>query len=420
MNRLITFAALALLPLTAASVGLHAIGQRGSANALQPLLAPGQPVDWWFLFKFNTQSFPECGGSAVRACPFGGTPQQTYAHNFGQQFAVASSAHHALQAGTGCAGDTTTDPIGATFGAVYTGPFNYVVWNDQFKDHPSLKCEQAGECGSPWGHSKGILAWNDAGAGLVLQVSTPSWPGAGNHANPRVGDGNTLGCVADNDVLVSQHFFALKLTKDDVVHVLTSLANASVVTDPTNAQLVKNGGPADIQGLVKQLGTESSSTMVMKTTLSTGVTLISKPSGLHVPPWQLVSAELGGVSLRVATWWADPPIPTTSATTKIGCWNAAFGTPGAVAIATSGTFGGQTLGFTGVPKPEGNHAKLGISTSGAHAYSIFGDMNQQGSLSGPNCASSQNGRGGLFFVVDDVPLHASVTDLLKGDTAPGN
>jgi len=36
--------------------------------------------------------------------------------------------------------------------------------------------------------------------------------------------------------MVSQHFFALKLTKDDVVAVL-SLQNASVVTDPTSAQL---------------------------------------------------------------------------------------------------------------------------------------------------------------------------------------
>jgi hypothetical protein len=44
-------------------------------------------------------------------------------------------------------------------------------------------------------------------------------------------------------------------------------------------------------------------------------------------------------------------------------------------------------------------------------------MNQQGALSG-NCASSQNGRGGLFYVVDNEKLHDAVVDLIKGDTAP--
>jgi len=47
--------------------------------------------------------------------------------------------------------------------------------------------------------------------------------------------------------------------------------------------------------------------------------------------------------------------------------------------------------------PNFNHAKIGVSISGNHNYAIFGDMNQQGSLS-TNCKSSQNGRGGLFYV----------------------
>ena len=64
-------------------------------------------------------------------------------------------------------------------------------------------------------------------------MSTPSWPASGSSAHPRPTDGNTLGCVADNDVLVSQHFFALALNRDDVIAVLKALANASVVTDPT-------------------------------------------------------------------------------------------------------------------------------------------------------------------------------------------
>jgi hypothetical protein len=45
-------------------------------------------------------------------------------------------------------------------------------------------------------------------------------------------------------------------------------------------------------------------------------------------------------------------------------------------------------------------------------------MNQQGTLSGPHCNSSQNGRGGLFFIVQDTRLFISVSDLLQGKTAP--
>ena len=74
------------------------------------------------------------------------------------------------------------------------------------------------------------------------------------------------------------------------------------------------------------------------------------------------------------------------------------------------------MGLTGGPKPDGNHAKLGVSFDSGD-YIIFGDMNQQGSLSG-NCKSSQNGRGGLFFVVEQAQLFQSVTALIKGDTAP--
>ena len=74
-------------------------------------------------------------------------------------------------------------------------------------------------------------------------------------------------------------------------------------------------------------------------------------------------------------------------------------------------------GSKGIGKANGNHAKIGVTTSG-HPYAIFGDMNQQGTLSGPNCKSSQNGRGGLFYIVDNGQLAKSVTDLIKGATAP--
>jgi hypothetical protein len=190
-----------------------------------------------------------------------------------------------------------------------------------------------------------------------------------------------------------------------------------VVTDPTNPQVVNNGGPSDIQALVGGLGKVSTSKMATKATLSSGVVLLSKPSDLQVPPWQLVSALLDGASLRVASWWTKPEIPSTTATTAVGCWDTALGKPGAVEIATTGTFDGTTIGLEGMAEPEGNHAKIGVSTSGTHKYAIFGDMNQQGSLS-MNCKSSQNGRGGLFYVLDDPALFSTVTDLIKGGAAP--
>jgi hypothetical protein len=389
--------------------------QPSSASAPAPLLKKGQPVNWWFVFKFNAASFPACGAAVQRTCTFGGTVQ-TYKSPFGQQFSYASSDQHSLQQGSGCVGETVTDPVGATFDQVYNGSLFYVVWNDQFYDDPVIQgCTK--ECGGPWGHSKGVLAWNAAGDGFVLQVSTPSWPGAGSKNSPRKKDGNTLGCVLDNDVEVSQHFFSLKLTKDDLLKVLRALANASVVTDVANSQLVNNGGPADVQALVRNLGKKSDSRKLSNDTLSSGVELISKPSHLNVPPWQMVSAVLGGVSLRAATWWEPPKIPGTTTSTPVGCWDSTLDKPGAVEIATTGTWAGKTLGLEGGARPDGNHAKIGVSTSGTHEYSIFGDMNQQGSLSPPNCGSSQNGRGGLFYVVDDGPLFDTVTALLKGASA---
>ena len=399
-----------LLILACTGCGAHT----GLSSMPAPSLSAGHPVDWWFVFKFNAASFPGCKAPAVRSCRFGGQPKQY--SSFGQQFVYASSENKTLQEGNDCLGDTTTDPVGATFDQIYNGELNYVVWNDQFYDDPPVEgCTTS--CSSPWGHSKGMLAWDANGNGLVMQVSTPSWPASGNHLFPRKTDGNTLGCVQDNNVLVSQHFFALRLTRQDVVKVLIALNNASVVTVPANPQIVRNGGPVEIQQLVSALGSQSTSHAYIDATLSTGVRLISKPSNLQVPPWQMVSALLGGEPLRAATWYATPEIPSTTAATKPKCWDDSLGTPGAVENATSGMWKEHAIGLEGMPEPDGNHAKIGVST-GTHTYAIFGDMNQQGSLSGPNCKSSQNGRGGLFYVVDQAQIFESVRDLIKGDTAP--
>jgi hypothetical protein len=205
-----------------------------------PLVKAGHPVNWWFVFKLNSATFPDCGAGGSRGCPFGGTVQK---YKDGQQYVFASDEAPTLKQGTGCAGDTGSDPIGATFEQVYNGSFHYLIWNDQFYNDPQITGCSGNSCSSPWGHSKGLLAWNDDGNGFVMQVTTPSWPAAGSKKHPRKTDGNTLGCVEDDNVMVSQHFFALKLNKSDLVNVLTALGNASIVTDPTNQQIVSNGGP---------------------------------------------------------------------------------------------------------------------------------------------------------------------------------
>lgn len=389
-------------------------------SSLSPLLAANQPVEWWFAFKFNAATFQSAESNESNPGIFGGTPKDYTSDKseFCLSYAVASSVAPTLQMGPGYIGGSLNDPLGATFNQLYNGTCNYVLWNDQFYNDP-LESQ-----GAPWGHSKGFLAWDDTGAGFVVQVTTPSWPASGNKNYPRKTDGNTLGCIKDDDVMVSQHFFALKLNADDVKTVLTGLANASVLTDPTKLQIVKNGGPADIQKLVNALGNQSSGQIPSMTTLSSGVRFITKPSELHVAPWQMISAALGGLPLRVASWWADPKIYSTDASTPVKCWNTAMlGQPGPVQIATSGTWQGKSIGLEGGDGKQFNHAKIGVSLDATQPLSIFGDMNQQGTLCGiakekVPCASSQNGRGGLFFVVENKQLHASVSALLKGDSAP--
>jgi Deoxyribonuclease II len=324
------------------------------ADAPRPLVKNGDGVDWWFVFKFNSTSFSDCGDNAKRVCIFGGKVQN-YGH-FSQQFVYATDKTPDLKKGSGCVGDSVNDPIGSTFDQVYSGDYVYVIWNDQFYLDPKLQgCGNS--CGGPWGHSKGMLAWDDTGEGFVMQVTTPNWPGAGSRGSPRARNGNTLGCltqikdskvIPQNNVLYSQHFFALRLSKDDLAVVLKALENASVVTDPKKPQVVKNGGPQDIQDLVNKLGKQSDSETLSKDRLSTGVTLISKPSKLHVPPWQMVSATLDGVSLRAATWWSSSRIYTTTPSSRITCWDASLGDVediGAVEIAKTGQWDRKVLGL---------------------------------------------------------------------------
>ncbi len=398
--------------------------------AQNPILSPpspmadkNNPVDWMFAFKFNAATFPGCTDDGVTPVLgstgiFGGIVDE-YKSGHSQQYVFATSASPTLVKGIECIGGTENDPLGATFGQIYNTPgYYYVVWNDQFYNDPIENMD------SPWGHSKGMIAWNEDGEGMVLQVSTPSWPASASCLNPRQNDGNTLGCINDDDIEVSQHFFSVKLTKDDVAIVLTALGNASIATNLSQSSIVNNGGPDDIQALVNALGKESKSKIVFQTTLSSGIQIISKPSSLAVPPWQMVSSQLNGIDLRVASWWASPNIYSSAAGQIPDCWDNSLARPGAVDIAISGVWDGTVIGLEGGMGKNFNHAKIGISKDPSQPLCIFGDMNQQGAMApnyahqGQTCSSSQNGRGGTFYVIDNPALFASITALLTGESAP--
>lgn len=382
---------------------------------LSPLVARDKPVDWFFVFKFNADAFPGCSSEATEgtACVFGGKVQHYITGAHSQQYAVATNENPTLVKGDACIGTTLDDPLGATFAQVYLhNDYNYVIWNDQFKGHPAVDKPQS------WAHSKGMLAWDKNGDGFFLQVTTPSWPASGSVRYPRKADGNTLGCVDDNNVMFSQHFFCLRINKTDLLTILNACINASVVTDPADKSIVKNGGPPEAQALVKKLNKLSPSTKVFKAKLSTNVVVISKPHGIKAAPWQVVSASLDAVPLRVASWWQRNKVCSTTANTAITCWPADLNKPGPVQIATTGKFEGKTFGLWGGHGSRGNHAKIGVTMNSPKKYSIFGDMNQEGTLlsDSRNCAVSQNPRGGMFFVVDNEALHASVTLLLAGES----
>ena len=399
---------------------------------LAPLLGDGTAVDWWFAFKPTTAAFPHCSTNVT--CMFGGDPMKDRLKpQYGLQYILASKGVDGttkkMKLHSDCLGNGE-DPLAKTFQQIYSGNApNYVVWNDQFYDDPVPKIDPPciKYCAKPWGHSKGIMAWDDDGSGFVMQVTTPDWPGSGSMEYPRKKQGNTLGCCKDDNVMVAQHFFALRLhSVNDTMTVLQALQRSSVVTDPKNPQLVKlSSGPSELKQVASQLGRQVLDNLEPfqgQLTVRTGpkVHLIAKPSGLHVPPWHLISAILE-TPLRTATWWTAPAINSTHDGYKPGCWHESLKpTTPEVQVGLSGQWHNTTFSLLGRPDTDGNHAKLGHSLKGPK-LAVMSDMNQQGALDMENskgtCDLSQNARGGLFFVLEDAVLHAGLVELLTGETA---
>ena len=98
-------------------------------------------------------------------------------------------------------------------------------------------------------------------------------------------------------------------------------------------------------------------------------------------------------------------------------------TPGDVDIALTGSWAGVTIDLIGENGRNSNHAKIGISKDATKTICIFGDENQQGAYTKgadsptQTCSSSQNGRGGTFYVLNNASLFKSLTQLFAGRTA---
>ena len=127
-----------------------ALAQLGTTFSSPSALVMGQePVDWIFVFKLNAGGFAT-DAAVPRDCAFGGQPKSY--PKFSQAFATASSLDPVLKDGTGLAGTSASDPLGATFGEIYASSLHFVVWNDQFYQHPAIAgCSDS--CSAPWGHS---------------------------------------------------------------------------------------------------------------------------------------------------------------------------------------------------------------------------------------------------------------------------
>ena len=126
----------------------------------------------------------------------------------------------------------------------------------------------------------------------------------------------------------------------------------------------------------------------------------------------MVSAELGSVPLKVASFHNSQDIGDTTSSAKVTRRDSILPKPGAVKIVKWGQWGTEDFDL----QSGHNHAKIGVSTDADHDYAIFGDMNQAGALK-PPCTKAQNGRSALFFVPDNAALFESVTSLLSGRSA---
>ena len=197
-------------------------------------------------------------------------------------------------------------------------------------------------------------------------------------------------------VAFSQHFFALKLNKADVVTVLAGAAERERRHRSGKPQIVQRrpGGRSQWSRSRRAISKERRRSHQERASRGRDPDLEAVRPGMSRPGrWFRRCWAMPGE--RSATWWMKPWIYHQMARRGSMLGRATLGPkPGPVAIA--GTGAGMSRDQPHRPL---NHAKFGTTTSADKRFSILGDLNQQGAIAPPGCDKSQNGRGGLFFVV---------------------
>lgn len=185
-----------------------------------------------------------------------------------------------------------------------------------------ISCEDKGlphyysTCSSPFGHSKGAMAYEKNGQGFFLQGTTPNWPDPSQKSTYA-----PLGCQLDNNVYLSQSFMGLTLNSDTFTDMAPYIQAARVCSTGTISCAGSDaaGHVIDYNCTSEQTRNESwsildtafagtsnskinSKSEVFKTSGGVQFTFTAHSSADDVPPWLIVANELG-VDLGVSSWW---------------------------------------------------------------------------------------------------------------------
>lgn len=412
----------------------------------------GNSVDWWFVLKLPQQVFDDVAYTEEHCrcnhpiCNF----KNKNDVGSGLCFLYADSNNPELKfysdLGYDCLGQGSKDPVSQTLSQLTSTEqnMNSTYWgyfNDQFyglhgeKNSKSYQCSGSDTLNA---HSKGSFQYDEVNGGFYLQSSIPNFPNPGDTFVP-------LGCQSENNVMFSQHVFAMSLNTSEMERLGEALQSATLCS--TNFYTSKNATfGSSLTSKLLQDSKESSmyrsfvqpysgseqrdirpqSTHIQIRTLfqSIPIDVIVKSKNTLMHPWALVASKLQ-TDISVASWMDNSyGIPSICSSDEYFFTNHSFClldlSGNETLLSPSGNplynienlieakfnetiqwhlFGGEGKGR--------NHAKWAVETPRKPSRTnriIFGDMNQQGFPCSKDCSGSQLGRGGTFFSLDNKEL----------------
>nr|AIG56182.1 secreted protein [Achlya hypogyna] len=283
----------------------------------------GRPVAWWFVLKLPAQVRSATGTFMPTPCdcapPACASPEEPLrAHGLCYLYADANNPvlRHFRDVGYDCLGQGGRDPVSQTLRqkqtATHWGYFNDQLNGLAFMQQKSLVC---GGSSSFNAHSKGMVAFEAATGGFVLQTSTPNFPDPSSPAFV------PLGCQADNNVEYAQHLFAMSLDAAELLTLATGWQSArlcsanhyhtlhDLLVSPSLANASSSLPPvaqAVARALVEERLTPSASSQ--KTVVTKGspvaVSGLFKSHRAQVPPWAMAASAYAS-DVSVASWWDE-------------------------------------------------------------------------------------------------------------------